>query len=773
VELKQWCAFALAGALIGSSALGLTISGRVFVDGDEDGVAGAAERGLAKVAVSDGREVVLTSKSGAYELETEAGRFVFVSVPRGYRAVKSFYANAEAGKAADFPLAEWPESRPSTVRFVQITDIHVTGKADTVSTFVEDIEEINALQPAAVFAMATGDLVNVGKNPLEYDNYLQGISRFRLPLFNLPGNHDAMGAEAMAHYHRYLGPEYYSFNVGNCHFMMLNCLSFDEQQKVWIEKDLAVAPRGATRIFALHFLPTQEQVEYLARYGAAAVLSGHWHGNRVRESHGVLDMNTPPLRFGGIDRHPRSFRIVDVKRGRVNNELRLGGFKHHAVVVAPNGPCEVRSGKLPVVVNAYDTRYEVAAVEVEACGRRVSLKRAGPWSWTGALRLPNGLAGDQRLVARVRASGGATWQTEGRFQVEGAPGTSGEAESPLRLKWAAPTGGFIGLSSPRTGMKSVAVGIDDTGDLKNCGVSAFATDGKRLWHFATDSAVKNNIAAAGGRLFATCVAGWLYALDETSGKLVWKAELDRQRERWEVAGTTVAEGIVHVGAHSYIAAFDAQTGRLLWEKRHGKSDWWPSCYTLPTVARGKLVLATRSGAYALEARSGQELWKQSGAFNGCLIAQDIIYTLRGNELAALRLDNGDVLWSTKAKVGDTASAPALAGDRLVVGTADGRVCAFSPQDGTLLWTAQTGASLTSLQPYQRGGSDVNSSPAISGDTVYFGASDGEVHALSLHDGAKRGSYRLGVPIASSPLIVDRTLYIGGYDGILYGFAIHR
>jgi outer membrane protein assembly factor BamB len=228
-----------------------------------------------------------------------------------------------------------------------------------------------------------------------------------------------------------------------------------------------------------------------------------------------------------------------------------------------------------------------------------------------------------------------------------------------------------------------------------------------------------------------------------------------------------------VGAHSYIAAFEAQTGRLLWEKRHGKSDWWPSCYTLPTVARGKLVLATRSGAYALEARSGQELWKQSGAFNGCLIAQDIIYTLRGNELAALRLDNGDVLWSTKAKVGDTASSPALAGDRLVVGTADGRVCAFSSQDGTLLWTAQTGASLTSLQPYQRGGSDVNSSPAISGDTVYFGASDGEVHALSLRDGAKRGSYRLGVPIASSPLIVDRTLYIGGYDGILYGFAIHR
>ena len=36
-----------------------------------------------------------------------------------------------------------------------------------------------------------------------------------------------------------------------------------EQQKAWIAKDLAAAPRGATRIFALHFLPTREQVEYM------------------------------------------------------------------------------------------------------------------------------------------------------------------------------------------------------------------------------------------------------------------------------------------------------------------------------------------------------------------------------------------------------------------------------------------------------------------------------------------------------------------------------
>jgi len=769
VHLPKWLLWALLVGALAWPASGVTVAGRVFLDRNGDGLASLDEPGIARVAVSDGKAVVLTSRSGDYQLEAEPGRFVFVSLPRGYRAAKSFYVTATSGQPADFAMAEWPQSRGKAVRFVQVTDIHVTSQEDTITTFTEDIAEINALQPEAAFVMATGDLVNAGKETAQFENYLRGTASFRIPLFNLPGNHDAKGS--MPHYHRYLGPDYYSFNVGACHFIMLNCLSFDEQQKAWIAKDLAVAPKGAARIFALHYLPTREQVEYLGTLGAAAVISGHWHGHRVEQGLGVLDMNTPPLRFGGIDRHPRSFRIVDVKGGKVNNELRLGGFKHHAVVVSPSGTCAAQRGRLPVVVNAYDTRCEVAGVECQVAGRRVSLRRASPWSWMGEFRLPAGIQGVQTLSAEVRGANGETWKAETMFQVAGEPGPADAARAPLRLKWAAPTGGFIGLSSPKTGTRCIAVGIDDKGDLQSCGVSAFAANGKRLWHFATDSAVKNNIAAAGGRLYATSVAGWLYALSEASGKLLWKAELDRQRERWEVAATTVADGLVYVGAHSYIAAFDAPSGQRVWETRHGQSDWWPSCYTIPIVTQGKLLLATRNGAWALDARTGQSLWKLDGRFNGCLAAGDTGYVIKDGNLCALKLADGKTFWTSRPKVGDTASAPALAGDKLVVGMADGRVCAFSAKDGELLWAAQTGASLSSLQPYQRGGSDVNSSPAILDGKVYVGASDGEIHVLGLADGAKLGVYRLGVPIASSPLIKNDTLYIGGYDGNLYAFEI--
>jgi outer membrane protein assembly factor BamB len=405
----------------------------------------------------------------------------------------------------------------------------------------------------------------------------------------------------------------------------------------------------------------------------------------------------------------------------------------------------------------------------------VALHQTSPWSWAGGAAIPAATAGRQSVKATIRATNGETWGAESTFELQSARADEAGDTAPLRLKWVAPTGGFIGIASPHVGRNLIAIGVDDQGDLKSCGVAAFDFEGKKRWHFHTDSAVKNNLGAADGRIFATTVAGTLYAIDEATGQRQWQAGLDRQRERWEVTATTVADGIVHVGSNSYIAAFDAATGKKRWESRFLKNgDWTPSAYTIPTIAGGKVLLFhLRYGAIALDARTGAVAWQLEGAFNGCVVKSDTLYTVRNNVLTALALDSGQTLWTGKDKAGSSASKPLLVGDSVVVGTSDGHVCRLSTKDGRMLWSSQTGASLTSLQPYQRGGSDVNSSPAVDGDIVYVGASDGRVHALALADGAKLGTYDLGVPVASSPVITGGTLYIGGYDGNLYAFAVRR
>ena len=763
---SAWLTGLLALLLTGPT-WGAAIGGHVFFDRNNDGVMGSGEKPIPNVAVSDGQQVVVTSPLGEYRLETDPGRIVFVSLPRGYRAARSFYSVVETDGAINFPMVDWPESRTDAVRFAQIADIHVTGKT-TVQTFIRDLEEINALDPRAEFILATGDLVNEGKKTPEYENYLRAIASSRLPVFSVAGNHDALSDAGMANYRRFLGPAHYSFNVGACHFVVLNCLALDDRQKAWVTKDLEMAPKGSRRVFAMHYLPSQEQMNYFSALGAAAVLSGHWHGDRVRENRGALDLNTPPLRFGGIDRTARSFRVVDVVKGKVRSELRFGGFRHHAVVVAPSGLCAPKNGRIQVLVNAYDSRCNVVSVECVVGNRRLSLKRAGAWSWIGEMAASNEFKTPHRLIAEIRDSRGEHWRAEARFQLGKTP--NGDL---LRLAAVAPTGGFIALSSPKAGGGTVAIGVNDYGDLKDCGVRLFSESLTPKWSFHTDSAVKNNVAMSGDRVFAASIDGRLYALDRVTGKHVWKAELDRDRklERWEISAAAVEGGIVFVGGTSYIAAFDEATGRRLWATSLTASDWWPSCYVVPTVTDGRLVLMTRAGAHAFDAGSGKPLWTLAGNFHGSAVSGGVVYTIRNNVPAAVDSASGELLWAGTDVVGDAASAPAISGDRMVVGTADGRVCAYSTKDGALLWSFQTGLSLSSLQPYKRDISDVNSSPAIADGAVYVGASDGVLYALSLSAGRQLGSYALGAPVASSPLVSGGRLYVGAYDGNLYAFDL--
>lgn len=749
------------------SVYSLPISGRVFLDLNGDGIQGVGEPGLSRVCISDGREVTLTSETGQYHLETEEGRIVFVSLPKGYRAAEKFYAKVDKVKEIDFAMKKWDESGKESFRFVQITDIHLDKSDSAANTFIEDIAELNGMQPKPTFVLATGDLIKTGDS-YEYENYVRSISNFKIPIFSLPGNHDLEGG-SLPNYQHFLGPDHYSFNVGSCHFVLLNSVKFTQEQTEWIQKDLAVLPKGVSLIFAFHHLPTLDKLKLLGKYGAIAVFTGHWHSSRILERYGVLDINTPPLRFGGIDRHPRGFRLIGINRGKlVKNDLRLGGFAHHIEVVSPQGTIKANNRILPVVINAYDTRYDVEEIRCKISDRFVPLKRVSSWSWRGEFKLPDHSTGEQNLEVFVKSSNGDAWQKETKFTITNEL----EVKVPLSLKWVASTGGVIGFSSPRFGKDCIAVGIDDKDDLRCCGVSAFTKEGKLLWHYNTDGGVKNNIATANGRIFATSVAGWLYALDETSGKLLWKAGLDENRDdRWEFASTTVTDGIVYAGAHSYVAAFDAQDGKCIWETRHNKNDWKPTSYSVPIVNQGKLVLMTRNDACVLDAKTGQYLWKLEGVFYGCKAINDTLYAIRDGIPVAMELTTGKLLWKGNEKVGSTTSSPAISDGKLVVGTADGRVCAFSVHDGSLLWTAQTNTTLSSTQPYKRGGKEVNTSPAIYNKAVYVGAGDGGIHVFSLLDGKKLGSHLLGIPILSSPLIFDNTLYIGGYDGNLYAFTL--
>jgi outer membrane protein assembly factor BamB len=134
------------------------------------------------------------------------------------------------------------------------------------------------------------------------------------------------------------------------------------------------------------------------------------------------------------------------------------------------------------------------------------------------------------------------------------------------------------------------------------------------------------------------------------------------------------------------------------------------------------------------------------------------------ELAALPAGavQGRVLWR-----GSAGSFPkkdfyglrlALDGQRLYAADAEGRVTAFEPGSGRVLWRAETRPRLAA-------------GAGVSGSAVLVGALDGEVIAISAEDG--RALWRSGVSseVLAPPAGDGDTVVVRTGDGRLYGLAV--
>ncbi len=67
----------------------------------------------------------------------------------------------------------------------------------------------------------------------------------------------------------------------------------------------------------------------------------------------------------------------------------------------------------------------------------------------------------------------------------------------------------------------------------------------------------------------------------------------------------------------------------------------------------------------------------------------------------------------------------------------------------------------------KSGGYVFSSPAVSGDLVYFGSNDSSFYALDKPTGKMAWKYKTGGVISSSPAVADGVVYFVSFDGYLY------
>jgi hypothetical protein len=174
----------------------IRISCEVFHDVSEDGTRQPGEPPLPGITLTNGVALFETDPEGRAELQVDRRiyRFATLIVPAGWWPTTSWYEWVPPDRVgpvvATFGLRSFPETAEDPVRWVHISDTQTQswGEAPDVEG---DLAEINALLEPPLFLVNTGDLVEVGADTTHGNHYLDQLATSAVPVFNVPGNHDA------------------------------------------------------------------------------------------------------------------------------------------------------------------------------------------------------------------------------------------------------------------------------------------------------------------------------------------------------------------------------------------------------------------------------------------------------------------------------------------------------------------------------------------------------------------------------------------------------
>jgi len=319
------------------------------------GVVHIAGKGLANVVVSDGYDLTKTDRDGVYYLSSNKRTgYVFVSIPGNHEMVSSsnnlpaFYRylspNPNVVDTRDFELKAVNNDNHV---LLSLADMHLANRNEDLNQFqtgfiADANQQISKIQAAGkkVYALTLGDLTWETywySNNFILPKYVREIAKLNAPVFNTIGNHDndpyfASDWLSENAYRRILGPTYYSFNIGQVHYIVLDNIEYinvggangnigsrnynaklAEQQIEWLKKDLETVDPSTPIILATHIqlhnapaangsLPGfrmsngQQLVDLFARFKHVHVLTGHTHVNyRVVRNDRFMEHNTAAI----------------------------------------------------------------------------------------------------------------------------------------------------------------------------------------------------------------------------------------------------------------------------------------------------------------------------------------------------------------------------------------------------------------------------------------------------------------------------------------------
>ena len=342
-------------------------------------------QGIPDVVVSDGYVCTKTDKNGKYTLYSTSpdAKFVMISIPSGYMPSQSdnrpqFYkkltslSEKNGSYTANFYLykrdneesfsllvAADPQPRPSDYEF----DNNAYHSLDCCDDLYADMKETATTiknSGREVYGLMLGDIVH--ENASLFGPYVSAMSDMGFEMFNVLGNHDNKTSaqndiEGRVWFENYFGPTYYSFNMGNVHFVVLDNLimklasngkltdasdqGLTDEIMEWLSQDLSYVDKSKILMVAAHSPMTKlrtggsrtNAAKHFADYTAlfkefaqAHIWSGH--------THKTFNYNYPE----SSSLYPIEEHTVARSTGELwTNEYEVGGTPRGYVVVNVDG----------------------------------------------------------------------------------------------------------------------------------------------------------------------------------------------------------------------------------------------------------------------------------------------------------------------------------------------------------------------------------------------------------------------------------------------------
>jgi outer membrane protein assembly factor BamB len=260
-------------------------------------------------------------------------------------------------------------------------------------------------------------------------------------------------------------------------------------------------------------------------------------------------------------------------------------------------------------------------------------------------------------------------------------------------------------------------------------------DGSELWRFDAQEEIRSHVFLDGDILFFTCKDSSCYAIDRSSGKLLWKKHQDlfmRQNHIGVYSVFTSIDGMIGYYGNTYepFRFVEATTGKLLWEYPYSSEDiqpyidaflqkteeekpthkwppWRIKLFRQPFTVKNTVILAFDSNAstdlHVLDPLSKKVLWKQERIrFCYPTIDDNILigrYTYEADPFTFIfeKLDpqTGDLIWSkTDKAVVENINVQGIyyrdigtqmMGQYILVTDFNGNLFLIDTEDGNLMW----------------------------------------------------------------------------------------